>query len=259
MRPRKLWLTPDGLPLPDSDLKRVVKSWNAETWEKYLRWYENPLKEYHLSADNYDLICKERSETIYQDYGYETNPALRTYCDELLQSLPKNEAEVLRLYFYDGLTEAKIAIPVQLTRQGVHYVKNKGLSRLKTQKTERSLGTIHIMRGLVVRVDNDSETPWIKISQNLIRENRVYHPENWRSELESIGNVPVRGAIRGLPDTQKRIIYLRFWCDQSSSAIARQLGPGLGIVQEICDSAVSKVKRKTVAITQYPKEVSLCI
>ena len=259
MRTNQLWLQSNGIPLSTTDLKSRVKSWNAEAWEKYLRWYEKPLKEYHLSAGTYQMICDGRSETIYREYGYETNPFLQEFCECLLKSLPQKHEEVLRLYYYEGVTERKIASLTKRSQPGVHYIKRTGLLRLKRETPEESLITLHTMRGLVSQNEIAPEINWIKVGQNPIRENRAYQPGQWKSELELIGNILVREAIRDLSKNQKQVIYLRFWCDQSISAISRQLGIALSNAQEICDSAASRIKRKAVELTQYSKEVSACV
>ena len=70
----------------------------------------------------------------------------------------------------------------------------------------------------------------------------MYDPEKWNEEFRAIKPNSLKVALGKLTETQAKIIYLRFWCDFSSSEIAQKLNLGVNAVTEIIDSTVYKVK-----------------
>lgn len=238
------WIKSNGKPMTDSELRRASRSWDRDTWEDYLRWYDGSLKECHLSPSLYDRICAERSETIYAEYGYQIDEPVRRHCSARLGSLPKLEAKVLTLYFYEGLTELEIALRLKRSQGGVHLIKNRALSQLRRKMSPSELIAIHIMRGLVSQDEIETPSPWDTQTYPPIHEYRAFLPENWRAELGLIRNEPFRRAVADLSEDQQRIIYLRFFCNQSFRRIARQLGIGINVAQDICDATVFKIKSR---------------
>jgi len=255
---RRPWIQPNRKPLCDSYLKGISKSWDADTWEAYLTWYQTSRKEALIHTWAYDLICERRSESIYREFGYEVDEALQQYCELLLSTLPKIEEQILRLYFLEGKTELQIALKLRISKSGVHVAKKRGLFRLVAPEAKEKVGAIRTMRGISSQSENERPSIWDS-SEGALCERRSYDPADWKSELQAIKNVNVRKAVAVLPQTQQQIIYLRFWCCLSTSITARLLGIGQNAVHEICDTAVFRIKSRVVELTQEKKEVASCI
>src|SRR5256885_130278 len=88
------WIKPNGKPLSDFRLKRMSRTWDAEMWEAYLHWYQRPCKEALISDVGYRISCENRSKSIYEECGYEHDELVQKYCEILLRSLPKVQANV---------------------------------------------------------------------------------------------------------------------------------------------------------------------
>lgn len=239
---KKPWTNPTGVPLSDSELKRVSKTWDLETWEQYLDWYQSPCSETLIDSASYDILCEHRSDTVYEEYGYSLDEALRSYCDDLLKTVPKCERKVLQLHFYEGLTEVEVAKLLKKSRSGVNLIKCRGLARLQKQNRGKKMAALHIMRGLVSK-------------------NEVENPSPWDSKHDPILgdlNAVIQRALEGLSETQRQIVYLRYFCDQSFSRIARQLAIGINVAQEIGDVAVFKIKSRVASEMNTKMEVPSC-
>lgn len=253
----KPWLQTNGMPLCDSLLKRESRGWSAKTWESYLRWYDRPRKEALIHPASYEEICDARSEPIYGEFGYDVDDWLRDYCGRLLNSLPPFDGQVLRLYFLEGLTELQTGIRLKRKRQDVHYTKNKALSRLRRENPAEIFCAIRIMRGPCSSFDDGEPSFGVSLSKDPIRENRNYRPQRWGAEIVAIKNSPVRKALMELSPNQQQIVYLRFWCDRSIATIAHSLGIGINVTQDICDAAVTRIKRRVVDLSNITKGASV--
>jgi DNA-directed RNA polymerase specialized sigma subunit len=254
-REHRPWIQPNGKPVYTSILKRICRRWDAETWEAYLRWYQTPCKEALLRGNGYDIICGNRTEPIYQEFGYEHDELIERLCENLLRSLPKTQASVLRLYYQEGLTELQVSRRLRISQPGVHYRRKKALFSLGRKNPNEILIAIHIIRGLLPHSTEERAPSFWESSSGIIRKDLAYDPANWKAEFEAIERPTVGQAISELTENQQRIIYLRLWCDQPGSQIARQLGIGINTVQDICAAAVSKLKRRVVELIQNQEEV----
>ena len=250
------WLKPNGKPLDDSRLKKATRSWNMATWNAYLDWYEKPRRESLLREGVYERICEESSRTLFEDHGHSVDVGLRNFCERQLRSLSKLEAKVLRLLYFEGLTELEAASQTRTTQKAVNKIKWRAISKLSARNSEAEVLALRIMRGLDLENEVEQPSPWNDPTPLSLRQNRPYLPDNWKFELETIAHSPTRKAIQRLPDGAKRIIYLRFWCDYSTSAIARELDIGVNSVDEICDASVFKIKSYVVSETQSQSGVN---
>ena len=244
------WLKSNGTPLTDTDLKAACRSWDFDTWAEYLHWYEKPCKEVLIRADTYSQICEKRTQTLHDEVGPTFDQGLSNFCKRLLKTLPSLEAKVLRLYFFEGLTELEIAGRLKKTQNGVNYAKKRAISRLSAQGSSADLIAIHIMRGLDSQNEIEVRSPWSDSRSISLRQNRRYLPEYWKSELEIFAPEFLRMAMHGLSEDQRRIVYLRFWCDWSFSSIAHEIGTGTNVIEEICAATVFRIKSRWVSKTK---------
>lgn len=127
----KPWLTSTGVAIPTGQLQQICKSWNQETWEEYLNWYESAQSEKLIAVDLYDDLIERESLSVFVKVGQSADEEVRSRCERLLNSLPQREAQVLRLNFYEGRTVREIAALKQIPKSSVHDIKNRALSRLR--------------------------------------------------------------------------------------------------------------------------------
>ncbi|MGZ3748398.1 MAG: sigma factor-like helix-turn-helix DNA-binding protein [Pseudobdellovibrionaceae bacterium] len=237
----KPWLTSGGVEIPTEQLKQICQSWDPPTWERYLKWYESACREALVPTTIYSAQCDQREESIFSEFGYETSPERTQLCDELLHELPEIERNVLSLIFLNGKTEREIAAEVNRSQPGVHQIKTRALLRLQRGLRGNEVITRQYMRGEA----SATEDPLA----NYAREEKVYDPKNYKTELTEIKHHELCQAVRELSERQQQIIYLRFWCDYSFKQIARDLGIGVNFAEQICDAAVSKLKRKVTEMS----------
>lgn len=237
----KPWLTSGGVEIPTEQIMNLCQNWDPPTWERYLKWYESGRHEALVPATLYSEKCEQMKESIFSEFGYHTSPEKTQLCEDLLNELPKMERRVLSLVFLNGKTEREIAAEVNRSQPGVHQIKNRALLRLQRGIQGNEVITRRYMRG----EDSSIEAPL----SNYAREEKVYDPKNYKAELAEIKHRELSQAVRELSERQQQIIYLRFWCDYSFKQIARDLGIGVNFAEQICDAAVSKLKRKVTEMS----------
>lgn len=80
----------------------------------------------------------------------------------------------------------------------------------------------------------------------------MYDPTAQIKEFESIEHTALKAALGKLTETQKRVIYLHFWCDYTLAEIARDIRCGVNLVEQVLEAAVSRLKRMIVEIESQP-------
>jgi DNA-directed RNA polymerase specialized sigma subunit len=241
------WIQPNRKPICDSILKRISRTWDAETWEAYLSWYQKPLKEALIKTFGYELICEGMTDTIYREYGYDHDEFLQKYVEILLRRVSNKQASVLRLYYLEGLTELQISQRLRVNQSSAHRRKTTALFNLSQENPEGNCIAIHIMRGLSSLFENEN-APVLNDETELFGHN---------NEQITIADDHVVQAISELPERQRQITYLRFCDNLSDAAIARQYGMGINAVQDIYTAAASRIKRRAVELNQQ-KVVKSC-
>lgn len=242
------WLTATGVAIPTEQLKQISQFWDQATWEAYLKWYERPLKARLLKPNIYKKICDQQTRTIFEKFNQSISREISLQCDRLLSTLPVVEANVLTLKFLEGRTDRTVAAKLGISKSSVHVMKNRALSRLRRGIHGELLGTREYMRG------ENSETPkiessiWDSSSSQPLKEDKVYDPTKHNQELDNIQHYALRMALKELSERQRQILYLRFWCDYSLNDIARELRMGVNMIDEVCEAAISKLKRKIIQI-----------
>lgn len=236
------WLTPTGVEIRTEDLKVISTSWGQAMWQAYLKWFESGRKESLIGPDAYQITSDEQVESIFEQYRREPTAKIQSQCNQMLVLLPKVEAEVLRLYFMEGRTEAEIGFFTRRSQTGINLIKNRALSRLKRGNSGDGMFARRFMRD--EKPDSQPEEPSVWQLEHPVKEDRPYDPDNHRHEFEQLKTASVRQALLEQTETAQRILYLRYWCDFSHREIARRLGRGMNVVQDIEDAAVSRVKRR---------------
>lgn len=245
MRAKKFqpWLDTAGVELPTEKLKEICKGWTRATWDEYLNWYESSRREALVTPHIYKKLGEEISDSIFVQFSQDTSLKNRLRCEHLLSTIPGKEARILILTFFFGRTEREIAALERMSKSGVHDMKNRALTRLRRGQDGSVSGTRRFMRGEISKIRNSKKSIWDRSSSYKIKEAREYDPKNQEKEFANIEWLSLRMALLTLSERQRRILYLRYWCEFTYGAIARDLRCGVNVVDQVGDAAVSKLKR----------------
>ncbi len=237
----KPWLTAGGVEIPTEQLSKICQTWDPPTWERYLKWHESGRREALVASSLYTEKCDQMEDSIFSSLGYKNSEENIQLCKQLLGGLPSRERQVLSFIFLEGLTERDAAALVGISPGGIHKIKIRALLRLQRGIQGNEVSTRRYMRG-------DVSATHVPLA-NYAREEKVYDPKNYKAELAEIQHRELCQAVSELSERQQQIIYLRFWCDYSFKQIARDLGIGVNFAEQICDAAVSKLKRKVIEMS----------
>jgi RNA polymerase sigma factor (sigma-70 family) len=140
------WLDSRGFPLYDEELKAISKSWDADTWERYLIWYEMPLKESQVHPREYIDIAERQSESIFAQAQGTSESLTQNLICLAIDDLPPRQREVINLAYWNGRSERAIAFELRISRTAVKKLKAKGLKRISVS-LRGGLPTFPLMRG----------------------------------------------------------------------------------------------------------------
>lgn len=245
-KPFRPWLTSTRVELPMDELRDLSRSWDAQVWESYLTWYESGRRESLLPPKFYDFKCNVMTETVFDQFNQDVSHKNWTLCERLLSSLPANEAKALRLRYFSGRTDREIAALQNIPKSTVYNIHKRAISRLKRGHQGEVWGTCRLLRSECSEVYDSNSAIWNQASSFPIKEDKQYDPNNQENEFENIKQYTLRIALCDPSEKQRRIIYLRFWCDCSINEVARDLSSGVNLVEEVSNAAVSMLKRKIV-------------
>ena len=240
------WLTPSEVERPLSELKEISKSWDEQTWNEYLDWFEVGRKDKLVSHFLYNLQGESIEKNIFEEFGYQSCPKLQSFCDQLLAALPNHQREILRLYFFEGKTNREIAAVFGRADTTISYNKNTALKTLKRVHGGEPLLARRIMRGAIVFEPEKINSTWNQKLPHPIKDQRNYDPLNANQELLIHSCAELREVFQQLSERSRQIIYLKFWCGLSISEIARKLSMGLNTVEQIIEATVFKIKSQLV-------------
>lgn len=157
------WLDDRGAAIPTEQLKHISKAWNSETWEAYLQFMERPRREALIPERQFDEIAEAQTESIFYHFDNTTSDVDKMLCENLLSELSQREATILRLIYFEGLTERKIAAQQNISNSEVNKIKKRALQKL--QDRVGGIGsTRRIMKGQFVEKEKNKARPLKKAS-----------------------------------------------------------------------------------------------
>jgi len=128
------WLTPEGRLYSDEILKQISKSWSLDTWEEFLKeTVDKPLKEIPVTKQQLDRfdgnVVKEFWEKICNP---EFDDEISSYVRRVIRDhLTPKQQHLIRLIFWEGYSESRVAECMSLSRNTVPGLKREILSKLK--------------------------------------------------------------------------------------------------------------------------------
>ncbi len=250
------WLTASDVERPPAELKEISKSWDEQTWNAYLNWYQAGNSEKLISKNVFDKISEELEKNIFEEFGYQSCPKLQDLCEQLLAALPAHQAQILRLYFYEGRTHKEIAFIFGRSDRTISYNKNTALRTLKRVHGGEPLAARQYMRGADVFIPNEIKSEWDEKLLHPVCNQRTYSQLDANNELLNHKCAELREIFQGLTDRSRQIIYLKFWCNLSVSEIARKSSVGLNTVDQILDATVFKIKSRLIQYINEDKQIA---
>lgn len=124
------WLDSRGLLLTDDDLRCVSRSWCAETWERYLAWYEAPRAESLVTSRKYEKVCEESAESIFVSAQSNADDDLKGRVSTYLAGLTEQQRRVIELTFWAGRSERYVARELGISQASVHGLKKRAISKI---------------------------------------------------------------------------------------------------------------------------------
>lgn len=148
VQPDAPWLLMNGNITPEEHLKTLTPSWNAETWEKYLIWFEDltgQRAESLVPSRRYDEECERQEESIFVFAQSNADDELRNFVGHYLKKLTNQQRRVIELIFWEGRSERFIAKSLGISGIAVHQMKKRALKSLS--QSLRGVSSSRIMRG----------------------------------------------------------------------------------------------------------------
>jgi len=150
----KPWESRPGKHFPRWKLKRISRHWKPQVWQEYARSLETPLKEKlgrkveirdlvekaEVTEKNWNISRYRRHlnlEQARQPYDRieeeeEADPRHELLRQALREALTPIERTIIEKYYWDGLSEPKIAIQIDRHRSTVQTLKRRAEQKLKS-------------------------------------------------------------------------------------------------------------------------------
>lgn len=186
------WLNTAGGLLSDSKLKEVSKSWSQDDWNKFLDETVDVGCDYQselLQAEEYAQKIENMTETIWEATDSHSLQQISKHLRELCRDhLTPRQQQIIRLYYWDGISERTIAEVLDIGRSTVALQKRRSLNKLKTLLVKRYQTKVDDRFFLMVRKNKGlhfkprTKTPYMKGKDNFI----TLKNEDKRAELKSV-------------------------------------------------------------------------
>jgi RNA polymerase sigma factor (sigma-70 family) len=149
----KPWLNEKGHAVSDHDLKELSKSWDQETWEKYLNSLDGTLSDQQLKPYEYDYLAENAELTCWDLSQSSADDQAKDFVADLLKLLTPQQQRIIQMNFWEGRSERYIAEELRVSRNTVKTLKKRVLRKLA-----RHLKVVSPISPLVKGEENSSIT-----------------------------------------------------------------------------------------------------
>ena len=126
------WLDCEGNVLPDVTLQETSKSWDADTWERFLNsTVDQELHRRETTVATYDDLFEDNLETLWGGFCPLPESVQRQTHLAIRSLTPVQRAVIRGLYFF-GLSQAKLAQRLKVAQQTVSESKIISLKKIKS-------------------------------------------------------------------------------------------------------------------------------
>lgn len=130
IHPEMPWLDIHGRTLPDDVLKIESKSWNEKTWDTYLKTIETPISESLTSATSFQAAL-DSGNSINDFLATATDPSTQEKVRSALQQLTPRQSSIIKMTYWSGMSERKIASTLGVSRSSVKTTKKRTLQKMQ--------------------------------------------------------------------------------------------------------------------------------
>lgn len=162
VKPEAPWLLENGKVTPEAHLTTLTPYWSAETWEKYLTWFESlegQRAESLLPPRRYIEICESQPESIFVFAQSNADDDLRALVSQYLLTLTEQQQRVIEMIFWDGRSERFVSQTLGINRGSVHRLKIRAINKIKDL----------LKRGCSSRIMRGENSPIQKGGSNEVR------------------------------------------------------------------------------------------
>lgn len=107
------------------------KNWTPADWENYLSEIEVGLKEALISQVTYQRCLENQTESLFALSEHDCPKELRDMVRKAMQTLSANQNKIIKLVFWNRLSEREIATQMGISRSSVKTTKARALKKLK--------------------------------------------------------------------------------------------------------------------------------
>jgi RNA polymerase sigma factor (sigma-70 family) len=128
------WLQINGKHTPEDHLKILTSSWDTNTWEHYLKWFEDQngqRAESILPLRQYDGACETQRESIFVYGQSSADDELKQTISKYLMKLTERQRRVIELIFWEGRSERFVAKTLSISQPSVQRLRKRALNKIK--------------------------------------------------------------------------------------------------------------------------------
>jgi len=231
------WLKKGGEEIPTDELKEICKTWDQNTWEAYLKWYEAPSRETQVHPYHYEIQLERLQSGLFED-ALNQQSNFTSLCENLVSSLPVLEKAALGMHYLEGLTDIQVAPVINRSRRRTQELRIQGLTRLGRGNPGDEPPQCHLMRRMFFTAPKhweSSKSIFIKKQEDLSHESEL--------SSESVTEEFLK-AFKSLSNLKQRILFQRFWKDEPLRKIARDHNLGRNTLDDLLTSALNTLKRE---------------
>lgn len=124
------WQDDNGNLAQDSDLEVISKAWDIETWNRYLSTMDTSTLESILPSTTYLRLIEMQPDKI-SEIEPEINQSRRKQkVREKVERLPMRQRKIVKLLFWEDLSEREVAKKLQISRSTVKTQKRRALEAI---------------------------------------------------------------------------------------------------------------------------------
>ncbi len=124
------WQDDNGKMLSDEGLRALSQGWNQETWDKYLKSLETPMRETLISDHAFSQKLEKLSDSFFELSQCNCSTALANKVGQALDLLSGRQRQILQMTFWKNLSEREIASLLGISRPTVQVMKKRAIKKL---------------------------------------------------------------------------------------------------------------------------------